>query len=299
METNLEGLKVFLAVAKAGSFSKASEALFITQPAVSHSIKQLEEQLGGPLFFRTSRGVKLTAEGEMLLRYVDQAFQLLAEGERKLTEMHQMLGGVVHIGANDTICKHVLMPYLESFHNSYPQVKMHVTNRTTQETVKLLKEGKIDFGVVNLPIQDHQLTIRSWKPLHDIFVAGASYAELMNRPVTAAELALQPLIMLERDSSIRQYVERFFNGQQVRITPEFELGSMDLLIQFAKAGLGISCVTKQFVSDELASGELFPVLLEPEIPPRHIGIVTLKDVPLSIAATTMLDLCLKDGPAAQ
>ncbi|WP_282936755.1 LysR family transcriptional regulator [Paenibacillus sp. RC67] len=295
MDYNLDGFKVFLAVAKAGSFSRASEALFITQPAVSHSIKQLEEQLGGPLFFRTSRGVKLTVEGEVLLRYVEQAFTLLAEGGRKLTEMHQMLGGVVNIGANDTVCKHVLMPFLETFHRRYPEVKMHVTNRTSQETIKLLKEGNIDFGVVNLPVQDNQLNIRIWKPLHDIFAAGANYGELKDRPITPSELVQLPLIMLEKDSTIRQYVDRYFISQQIRLTPEFELGSMDLLIQFAKTGLGISCVTEQFVSDELLSGELIPLNLEPRIPPRHIGIVTLKDVPLSFAAKTMLDICLEES----
>lgn len=291
MEHHLEGYRVFLAIAKTGSFSRAAEALYITQPAVSHSMKQLEEKLGGPLFFRTSRGVKLTVEGEVLLRYVDQAFSLLTEAERKLTEMHQMLGGVVHIGANDTLCKHILLPYLERFHKQYPDVKLHITNRTSHETIKLLKEGKIDFGIINLPAEDPQLTIRPWKPLHDIFIAGASFGHLKDQPVSAAELAAYPIIMLEKDSSMRSYIDRYFHSQQVRLIPEFELGSMDLLIQFAITGLGISCVTAQFAEDELSSGELFALQLEPPIPPRHIGIVTLKDVPLSFAARTMLDLC--------
>ncbi|ULL14609.1 LysR family transcriptional regulator [Paenibacillus sp. H1-7] len=293
MEHHLDGYRVFLAIAKTGSFSRAAEALYITQPAVSHSMKQLEEKLGGPLFFRTSRGVKLTVEGEVLLRYVDQAFSLLTEAERKLTEMHQMLGGVVHIGANDTLCKHILLPYLERFHKQYPDVKLHITNRTSHETIKLLKEGKIDFGIINLPAEDPQLTIRPWKPLHDIFIAGASFRHLKDQPVSAAELAAYPIIMLEKDSSMRSYIDRYFHSQQVRLVPEFELGSMDLLIQFAITGLGISCVTAQFAEDELSSGELFALQLEPPIPPRHIGIVTLKDVPLSFAARTMLDLCLQ------
>ncbi|MCS7462267.1 LysR family transcriptional regulator [Paenibacillus doosanensis] len=293
MDYNLDLYRVFLAVAKAGSFSRAAEALFITQPAVSHSIRQLEEKLGGPLFFRTSRGAKLTVEGEVLLRYIGQAFQLIAEAEHRLTEMHQLLSGVVHIGANDTLCKHVLLPYLEAFHKEYPDVKLHVTNRTSQETIKLLKEGAIDFGIVNLPVDDAQLSIRRWKPLHDIFVAGARYSHLQGQTMTPAELAAYPIILLERDSSMRKYADRYFQAHQVRITPEFELGSLDLLIQFAKTGLGISCVTGQFAAEELASGELFELRLEPAIPPRHIGIVTLKDVPLSFAAQTMLELCLQ------
>jgi LysR family cyn operon transcriptional activator len=290
MEPYLDGYRVFLATAKEGSFSKAAEALFITQPAVSHAIKQLEERLGGALFFRTSRGVKLTVEGETLFRYMDQAFQLVIEAELKIKEMHNLQSGVVRVGANDTLCKHYLLPYLENFHRQYPDIKLHVTNRTSQETVRLLKEGKIDFGIINLPWEDAQLTIRQSKPLQDIFVVGKKLIELNNEILTPKQLSEYPLILLEKGSRMRQFVERYFQSNKVQIIPEFELGSMDLLIQFAKRGIGISCVTEEFAAEALASGEIYALKVEPAIPRRHIGLVNLKDVPLSFAARTMLEM---------
>jgi DNA-binding transcriptional LysR family regulator len=182
------------------------------------------------------------------------------------------------------------MPYLETFRRQYPEIRLHVTNRTSQETVKLLKEGKIDFGVVNLPVEDSQLNTWQGKPLHDLFIASKHYASLKDTLLTPEQLTAYPIIMLDKGSSIRKFTDDYFQSQKVQIVPEFELGSMDLLIEFARTGLGISCVTEEFAAKELASGEIFTLKLEPRIPPRHIGIVTLKDVPLSFAAKTMLAL---------
>ncbi|MNI10875.1 HTH-type transcriptional activator CmpR [compost metagenome] len=292
MEPYLDGYRVFLATAKEGSFSKAAEALYITQPAVSHAIKQLEERLGGALFFRTSRGVKLTVEGNMLFGYLEQAFSLVTEAERKLTQMHHLESGLIRVGANDTLCNYYLLPYLEKFHQQYPDIKLHVTNRTSQETVKLLKEGRIDFGIINLPFVDPQLTIHHGQQLQDIFVVGRRYQDLQHLSLTPEQLASYPLVLLEKESSMRRFVDHYFQSNKVRIHPEFELGSMDLLIQFAIRGLGVSCVPEEFAKVYLVSGELFPLKVEPKLPHRHIGLATLKDVPLSYAAKTMLDMLL-------
>lgn len=160
MIENMDWYRAFYEVAQTGSFSKAAERMYITQPAVSHAIKQLEDRLGGALFFRTSRGAKLTAEGEVLFKFVSQAHHFLENGTKKIAEMRNLMAGEVKIGAGDTLCRHYLLPYLESFHNEYPDVKIQVTNRTTRETVSLLKEGRIDFGIVNLPLEDRHLHIR-------------------------------------------------------------------------------------------------------------------------------------------
>ncbi|OUM95823.1 MAG: LysR family transcriptional regulator [Thermobacillus sp. ZCTH02-B1] len=289
MIDNLEGYRAFLAVAQSGSFSKAAEKLGVTQPAVSHTVRRLEERLGGPLFYRTPAGVRLTGEGEMLYKFVSQAFHFLENGERKIAEMRNLVAGEVKIGAGDTLCRHYLLPHLEAFHREYPGVKIQVTNRTTRETIALLKEGKIDFGIVNLPVKDSQLVIRESIPLHDCFVAGEAFRSLTERTLTWRELVLQPLILLEQGSNIRAYVDRFAKGQGVDIRPEFELGSIDLLVQFARIGLGIACVIREFVADELAKGTLHEIRLEKPLPPRRVGLVTLKEVPLSAAASRFLE----------
>jgi DNA-binding transcriptional LysR family regulator len=289
MIDNLEGYRAFLAVAQSGSFSKAAEKLNVTQPAVSHAIRRLEERLGGPLFYRAPAGVRLTSEGEVLHKFVSQAFLLLENGERKIGELRELIGGVVKIGAGDTLCRHYLLPHLEAFHREHPQVKIQVTNRTTRETIALLKEGKIDFGIVNLPVKDSQLVIRESIPLHDCFVAGEAFRDLAGRTLSWHELAEHPLILLEQGSSIRAYIDRFAKGQGVTIQPEFELGSIDLLIQFAQSGLGIACVIREFVVDELARGTLHEVRLDVPLPPRRVGLVTLRDVPLSATASRFFE----------
>lgn len=290
MIENMDWYRSFYEVAQTGSFSKAAERMFVTQPAVSHAIKQLELRLGGALFFRTPRGVKLTAEGEMLLKFVAQAHHMLENGEKKIAEMRMLMAGEVKIGAGDTLCRYFLLPYLESFHREYPNVKIQVTNRTTRETVALLKEGRIDFGIVNLPIEEQQLHIRESITLQDCFVSGQLRQEDAERPVSWDELARLPLLMLERGSSIRRYVDTFAERQGVRLQPEIELGSIELIVQFARIGLGVGCVIREFVAEQLADGTLCELPLETALPPRRVGLVTLRDVPLSSAAERLLEL---------
>ncbi|MCQ6559697.1 LysR family transcriptional regulator [Paenibacillus mendelii] len=292
---NLELYRVFYYTAITGSLTKAADELFITQPAVTHSIKQLEERLGGRLFLRTSKGVKLTLEGEALFHYIDQAYQLIRNGERKMAEMHELQDGEVRIGAGDTLCKHLLLPHLGSYHKAYPAIRVHVTNRTTPETVALLKEGKIDIGIINLPFAaDKQVNVLETIDLHDCFVAGESYREPELNAISWEELAERPLMMLERGSSTRAYVDEVAMKHGVRLKPEVELGSLDLLADFAKAGLGIACVVRRFVASDIAAGMLHEVNLSHPIPPRKAGIVTLKDTPLPAAADRFIHMLTEE-----
>jgi LysR family transcriptional regulator, cyn operon transcriptional activator len=292
LEINLEWYRVFYWTAKTGALSKAAERLHITQPAVSHTLKQLESRIGGQLFFRSSRGVKLTAEGEVLFRYVEQAFHFMEIGEKAIADMHNLGSGEVNIGASDTLCKHYLLPYLEQFHSKYPKIRIRVTNRTTPETIALLKEGRIDFGIVSLPAADRDVEFRASAPLQDCLVGGRAYAHLADRqkPHAIASLADYPLLTLEPGGTTRRGLDEHFAACGVPLSPEFELGSLDLLAQFAKSGLGLAFVIRDFIAEELAGGELFEIPFMPPIPPRHIGIATLRGVPLSAASKSFLSM---------
>ncbi|GIP36424.1 LysR family transcriptional regulator [Paenibacillus sp. J2TS4] len=291
MVENMEWYRAFYFTAVTGSLSKAAEELFITQPAVSYSIKQLETRLGGRLFFRTPKGVKLTAEGAVLFQYIEQAYHFVTAGEKQIAAMHHLLTGEIRIGASDTLCKHYLMPYVEAFHQNHPDIKIKVTNRTSQESIELLKRGKVDLAVVNLPLEDKQVTIRESLELQDCFVAGPAYRELADRgPISLETLLSQPLILLEQGSSTRRYFDRYVEAKGLEVQPEIELGSIDLMTQFARIGLGIACVIRNFVEEELSGGALLEIRLEPGIPPRSIGIAVLKEVPLSSAAQTFVDM---------
>ncbi|TBL67920.1 LysR family transcriptional regulator [Paenibacillus thalictri] len=287
MDVNLELYRVFYTISISGSFSKAAEKLYITQPAVSHAIKQLEEKLDVKLFFRTSKGVALTQEGEVLFQYIEQAFNFVKAAESKIGEMHNLESGEIRIGASDTLCRYYLLPYLETFHRDYPQIKLHVTNRTSPETIRLLQDGKIDFGLVNMPV-DAPVQVRAGMQVHDIMIAGAKYADLNGRILAFEALASYPLILLEEGSTTRRYFDQYARDSGLQFTPEIELGSLDLLVQLAKIGLGLACVTREFVQDELTRGDVFEVQLQKPIPPRQIGLVTLRDMPLSVAARRMV-----------
>lgn len=289
MDFNMEWYRVFYWTAKLGSLTKAADKLHITQPAVSHTLKQLESNLGGQLFFRTARGVTLTTEGEVLFHHVEQAFRAIDSGEKKIAEMHNLEYGEISIGASDSLCKHYLLPYLDLFHKQYPNIRVRITNRTTPETIKLLKEGRIDFGIVNLPAADPSVHFRKSSSLQDCLVGGSAYASLANETFELGQLQHYPLLLLEPGGSTRDYLDRYAASYDIRLSPEFELGSLDLLIQFAQRGFGLTFIVREYVAEELASGQLTELPLTPPIPKRYVGIATLKGVPLSAASKSFLD----------
>ncbi|HTG70040.1 MAG TPA: LysR family transcriptional regulator [Candidatus Udaeobacter sp.] len=290
MLINMEWYRVFYWTAKTGSLSRAAEQLYITQPAVTQTIKQLEAKLGGQLFFRMAKGVKLTAEGEVLFRYIEQAYRFMETGERMLAEMHSLQSGEISIGASDTLCKHYLMPYLERFHTDYPDIRIRVTNRTSPETIALLKEGKIDFGIVHMPAADKKLDFRVSMPLHDILACGRAYSALGGNVLKLEHISQYPLMLLEKGSSTRRSLDEYADAHGVKLTPELELGSIDLLAQFARSGFGLAFLIREYAADELATGELIEIPLHPPIPARSIGIATLRGVPLSSAAKRFIEL---------
>ncbi|AWP25872.1 LysR family transcriptional regulator [Paenibacillus glucanolyticus] len=292
MEINMEWYRVFYWTSRLGSLSKAAEHLHITQPAVSHTIKHLEGTLGGPLFFRTTKGVKLTSEGAVLFRYIEQAFSFIEIGEKAIGDMHNLHSGEINIGASDTLCKYYLLPHLEHFHAAYPDIRIRITNRTTPETLVLLKEGKIDFGIVHLPASDKQIDFRASSPIQDCLVAGKPFAERANihNPLPLPGIQDFPLLMLEGGGSTRRYIDQYAAQQGVTLKPEFELGSIELLVQFARSGFGLAFIIRDYASEEFRTGQLVEVPLHPPIPERSIGIATLRGIPLSAAAKSFLSL---------
>lgn len=294
MVSKLDSYRVFNEVAKHQSFSKTAKALYMTQPAVSQTIMNLERELDTRLFTRTSKGVTLTTDGSLLHEYISSAVNLIELGEKKLSESNNLMVGEMKIGVGDTISKYYLLPYLEKFHNDSPNVKLKIINRTTPELCKMLKSGEIDISVCNLPVKDSALDILKCIDVHDIFVCGEKYKYLSETPRTIEEIMREPVILLERKSNSRQYVEKFFLSKGVRLQPEIELGSHDLLLEFARFNFGVSCVIEEFSQEYLTSKVLYKVRLIEEIPKRTIGFCFLKSVSLSAAARKFISITLKE-----
>jgi DNA-binding transcriptional LysR family regulator len=290
--TKLDFYSIFNEVAKTQNFTKASKLLFISQPAVSQSISQLESDLGTRLFTRTSKGVHLTSEGKLLFEYTNAGINLIKSGEQRLADSKNLLTGQLKIGVGDTISRYYLIDYLERFNSIYPKIKLRIINKTTLELVQMIKSGEIDLGVCNLPIDDKSLQITPIEDIQDIFVAGEKFKELKNKAISLKELENYPLIMLDKRSRTRQYVESFLIGKGVVKEPEIELGSHDLLLEFAKIGLGISCVVKEYSYEQLEKNELFQVITKEKIPKRSIGVCTLKGVTLSSVAKRFAEILI-------
>ncbi|MGL6173404.1 MAG: LysR family transcriptional regulator [Cellulosilyticaceae bacterium] len=290
MSTPLGLYRIFCEVANSKSFSKAAKNLYMTQPAVSQAIMQLEAELDVRVFTRTSKGVSLTSEGELLFEYTEAAINLIDVGEKKLMEARNLLAGELQIGVGDTISRYYLLPYLEQFHRDYPHIKLKIINRTTTKLCDKIKSGTIDMALCNLPIQDASIEVRTCMEVHDIFVCSKEYKKQLEMPLTHEELAKLPLILLDNNSISRRYIEKYMLGKGIKITPEIELGSHDLLLEFAKINLGVSCVIKEFAKAYLEDKTLHEVQLIEEIPARHIGVCFLKSVPLSPAAAKFIEM---------
>lgn len=298
MVTNLEYYKAFYYVAKFGGITVAAEHLSISQPAVSQSVKQLEDILGVKLFSRTAKGVKLTVEGEVLFSYVEKGYEQIELGEETLKRMLNLDFGEIRIGASDMTLQFYLLPFLEKFHERYPKIKVMVTNAPTPETLRNLQEGKIDFGVISTPFEGKN-GIKSYKvkEVEDIFVGGRRFIQYKNRTLDLQELEKLPLILLEKSTSTRTYMEQFLQSNKVTMNPEFELATSDMIVQFALRNLGVGCVIREFAKEYIESGQLFEFRFNKMIPKRHFCIVTVEKSPLSASAKRLLDIIKEEQHA--
>ncbi len=292
MNIKLEQYRVFYAAASSGSFSEAAKQLFITQSAVSQQIRSLESELGIMLFARGRKGAKLTAHGELLFGFVKRALTEIDNAENLFTRMKSLDEGSLRIGAGDTITRHYLLSKLEQFHSTYPGIKIETVNRVTNEALAQLESGKVDVAFVNLPISKsyyNYIDVRETEELHDIFIAGKKYVYLKNKKLSRNDVASLPLAMLEATSNTRKITDDYFKSYDVILNPEFELGSHDLLLDFAKKNLGISCVTEEF-TDMSEQNEVFKLHTDFQLPARRIGICTLKNVVPSPAVIKLIEM---------
>lgn len=294
MSVKLELYRVFKEVAEAGNITAAAQTLFISQSAVSQSIKQLEAELQTRLFARNSRGVTLTADGRMLYEYVRSAMGLLETGEEKLSQSRDLQMGHLTIGASDTVTSQFLLPYLDRFHRQYPAIHIQIISGRSHKVLGLLQSGKVDIAFASTPADDAGLRIYPCFDTHAIFVAGAEYPCDFRHVYTLDEIAAFPLILLERKASSRLYLERFFLQNGLKLNPEIELGARSLLVDLAAIGFGVAGVTEEFVRKELDSGRLKKLKTSFEIPARSVDMCLLSDVPQSAAAERFTDF-VKDS----
>lgn len=289
---NLELYRVFYTVAKFGSSTRAAEELFISQPAVSQAIKQLENQLGTTLFNRTHMGMELSTQGgKLIFKQVEEALKLLDDAESKLIELKTTATGTIRIGATDAIFSHILSDRIVAYNEKYPAVKFELLTGTTPETIAQLKEGKCDVGFINLPVDDKDVNFTGTVAhLSDVFVAGGKYEHLKGKKINLADLQGYPLLMIESNTVARRALSAYTQTLGIQLHPDIEVENWDLMMKFASSGMGIGCVPREYAAPLLESGELFEVDVVPHLPVRGVGIALPKNTPVQYALKEFISM---------
>lgn len=276
MDVNLDLYKIFYVVAKSGSISSATNILYISQPAITFQIKKLEEQLGVSLFTRTKHGVILTDEGKILFEYVKNGIESITNGENALSNLKNLDSGKIRIGASTTVCRHVVMPYLEKFHEKYPKIDIQIVNNLTENLLKELRNGNLDILFLNMPMNENKdLKIIPITNVQDIFVTNKKYYDQINGKLNLTELSNYPLIFQKLPSNTRTYLNNYLKDNNINLKPQLEVVSYNLIMDLVKAGFGIGYATKEFIKDELKNKSLYEIKVIPKVPKRFIGIATI------------------------
>ncbi|MGN0298688.1 MAG: LysR family transcriptional regulator [Lachnospiraceae bacterium] len=276
MEHNLSLYRIFYTVAGTESISKAARELYISQPAISKSISRLEESLHTTLFTRNSRGVTLTSEGRILYTHVKTAFEALDRGEKELAQIHDLGIGHIHLGVSTTLCKYLLLPYLKGFVVENPHINISIETQDTFQTLKMLENQKLDIGVVAKQNNFKNIHFYPVTEIEDIFVASPSYLEnfYLREGKQADWISQGNIMLLDSKNNTRQFVDQYLSTQQLTIRHQLEISTMDLVIEFAKIGLGIGCCIKECVSKELQNGTLIQLPLPVPMEKRTLGFAT-------------------------
>lgn len=286
MDQQLSSYKVFYTVANTGNISHAAKELYISQPAISKTIQKLEQNLEVTLFSRNSRGVQLTPEGQLLYNHVKSAFDTLDLGEKQLRRASDLGIGQLHIGVSTTLCKYVLLPYLKKFIDQYPHIKITIDCQSTNQTLDLIEQQKIDIGLIGKPDSLKGLHFIPIGKIEDIFVATENYLRYLSEREGMSHISKTTkqdanffedatLMLLDKNNMTRQYIDDYFLHNHIKTNNILEITSMDLLIEFANIGLGVACVIKDFVKNDLNSGRLVEIPLDIPIHKREIGFAYL------------------------
>ncbi|MGN0152357.1 MAG: LysR family transcriptional regulator [Wujia sp.] len=311
MYDNLNNYKVFYTVARTGNISKAADILFISQPAISKSISKLEEGLHVKLFDRTSKGVKLTEEGNILYEHIKSAFDSINQGEDEIKRMNELGIGQLRIGVSTSLCKHILLDYLQDFIVANPHIKVIIDCHSTVNTMKLLQEGKIDIGLICETAIPKGFVYQELTEIHDTFVASEAYLDNLHvreqedqpapsdnpwlfagdltslLPEGSAAGAEHPdnilsikdtleksnLMLLEKNNITRTHIDNYLEKENIHPNQILEINNLDLLLDFASIGMGISSVVREFAMDYITSGQVVELKLDKEIPKRTVGFV--------------------------
>lgn len=285
MDVDFELYKVFYTVAKNKHMTKASKELHISQPAISQSIKKLEEQLGGTLFLRSNKGMELTEEGKMFYDYLKGAIELIKNAENDFTSFKDLSKGEVKIGCSTTLTKLLLLDPLKKFHMDYPNINIQIKNDLTSNLINDLKLGKLDFVIFNESgIKEKNLNLEKIAELKQGFIYNPDF---FNDEIEELDdLNKYPLILQKEESNSRKMLEYITTLNEVKLIPKMEVVSQELVTEFTNIGFGIG-----FTIIDLAKikyNSLKELKINKKIPNINIYLATNKSISLTFASKMIL-----------
>ena len=277
-----------------GSITKAANSLYISQPAITKSIKKLEADLGITLFNRGPKGVTLTENGKIFYDFIKNGVESFMNGEHKLTSLKNLETGIIKIGASATVTRYFLLPFIEKFHILFPNIDISITNGLTNNLISDLKKGSLDLLILNLPMtEDNDLIITQCAVLNDCFAGNLDYKKQINSPISIKELVNNfPIITQKEPSNTRTFLNSIMKENNISFHPKFDIVSYALVKDFAKIGMGISYITKEFAKEELENKFLYEIPIKETIPTRGLGIVLPKNMISSFSTKKLVEMIM-------
>lgn len=286
MNLNFEYYKVFYYVAKYGSLTRAASVLMTSQPAVTRTIHNLENELGCRLFIRSKNGVELTPEGRLFYEYIAAGCAQIFRGESELSSMLSLDNGTIYISATETALHCYLFQAVEDFNEQYPNVRFKILNNSTIDSIQALKAGKIDLAVVSsAPLQvASPLKMKKLCGYRDVLIGGSKFGELKGRQVSLEELKDCSWISLTSETITRNFLDKYFEEHGLRFAPDIELATTDMILPAVRHNLGIGFVPAAIAAEDIRRGTVFEITVEEKLPERHIILVYDAEYPQSSAA---------------
>ncbi len=285
MNSNFEYYKVFYYVSKYENLTKAASALKTSQPAVTRTIQNLENELGCRLFTRSKTGMKLTPEGKIFYEYIAAGCAQFFRGENNLSNMITLENGTIYISATETALHCYLFQAMEEFNIRYPNVHFKILNNSTKDSIIALKEGKVDLAVVSASCNiSSPLKMRRVLGYQDILIGGTKYQELKGKRISLEKLSEYPWISLTSESITRNFLNEYFEEHGLQFSPHVELATTDMILPVVRHNLGIGFIPAELVKADLLAGTVFEIKVEETMPERDIILIYDTEYPQSIAS---------------